>query len=81
MPIDVGPRIIELVERLYAPVGMKVTAGTMLFDDLHLDSLRFVELVMDVEYDFSVEVPNERTSEFRAVGDLIDFVKANKWWA
>ncbi len=50
--------------------------GTAKFqDDLGADSLDIVELVMEMEEEFSINVPEDETENLRTVDDVINFVK------
>lgn len=54
----------------------KVTLDTSLVDDLKLDSLDTVELVMAVEEDFGIEVPDDVAEKCITVRDCIDTIDA-----
>ena len=45
--------------------------------DLHFDSLDFLDLVMGLEDEFEVSVPDQPSAEMRTVQDLIDEIR--KW--
>ncbi len=47
-------------------------------NDLGADSLDIVELVMDVEKVFDVEIPDERAGELQTVGDVVKYIEENK---
>lgn len=47
-------------------------------EDLEADSLDAVELIMAVEEEFDVEIPDEKATEMKTVKDIVDFVEANK---
>ncbi len=44
------------------------------FSELGLDSLDLVEAVMRVEDAFSIEIPDEAFSQFRTVGDVVNYI-------
>lgn len=46
--------------------------------DLGADSLDTVELVMALEDNFGIEIPDEQREKIQTVQDAIDFIKANK---
>ncbi|WP_303273907.1 acyl carrier protein [Turicimonas muris] len=46
--------------------------------DLGADSLNTVELVMALEDNFGIEIPDEQQEKIQTVQDAIDFIKANK---
>jgi acyl carrier protein len=46
-------------------------------DDLGADSLDIVELVMALEEQFSVSIPDEEAENIKTVGDAVEYIKAN----
>ncbi|MBU0997771.1 MAG: acyl carrier protein [Firmicutes bacterium] len=50
---------------------------THLQDDLGADSLDAVELVMTIEEEFSVTIPEDVASNLRTVGDIMNFLENN----
>jgi acyl carrier protein len=46
-------------------------------DDLNADSLDIVELVMAMEQEFSISIPDEEAERIKSVGDAVDFIKTN----
>ena len=55
-----------------------VVLEASLKEDLEADSLDAVELIMAVEEEFDVEIPDEKATEMKSVKDIVDFVEANK---
>jgi len=53
-----------------------VTPEAMLIDDLGADSLDVIELVLYVEEEFGVEIPDETGDNIKTVQDLIEAVEA-----
>ncbi len=52
----------------------QVTREAKLIEDLGADSLDAVELVMAVEEEFELEIPDDQAEKLIAVGDVIDYV-------
>ena len=42
------------------------------------DSLDAVELIMQIEEEFEVEIPDEVASNMKTVKDIVDYIEANK---
>lgn len=55
----------------------KITADTDLQEDLGADSLDVVDLLMSIEDEFEVEVPDEEIENFKTVGSLVSYIEAN----
>jgi acyl carrier protein len=65
-----------LVEQL----GVEADAVSMesnFIDDLNADSLDIVELVMAMEQEFSISIPDEEAEKIKTVGDAVDFIRNN----
>jgi acyl carrier protein len=50
-----------------------ISLETRLSEDLKADSLDLVELVMDLEQEFSIQIPEEELPNIRTVGDIVAF--------
>ena len=46
-------------------------------EDLDADSLDAVELIMAVEEEFDIEIPDDKATEIKTVQDIVDYIKAN----
>jgi len=51
-----------------------VTEDAAFVDDLGADSLDIVELVMALEEEFGVSIPDEQAEKIKTVGDAVDFI-------
>ena len=74
----------EIFERVKAIIveqlGVADTAVTMeasFIDDLGADSLDIVELVMAIEEEFDIEIPDSDAEKVVTVGDVVDYIKEN----
>jgi len=66
-----------IVEKLQANPS-EVTEEASFVDDLGADSLDTVELVMEFEEKFSLEIPDEDAEKIRTVKDAVDYIAAKK---
>lgn len=55
----------------------KITADTDLQENLGADSLDVVDLLMSIEDEFEVEVPDEEIENIKTVGSLVSYIEAN----
>ena len=55
----------------------KITEETDLQEDLGADSLDVVDLLMSIEDEFEVEVPDEEIENIKTVGALVAYIEAN----
>ncbi len=65
-----------LVEQLGVD-GDTVSMESNFIDDLNADSLDIVELVMAMEQEFGISIPDEEAERIKTVGDAVEFIKAN----
>ena len=54
-----------------------VTMDTHLMKELEADSLDAVEIIMAIEDEYGIEIPDEDAEKFQSVSDLVKFVEAN----
>ncbi|WP_405341299.1 acyl carrier protein [Ruminococcus sp.] len=50
---------------------------TDLQDDLGADSLDVVDLLMSIEDEFEIEIPDEEIENIRTVADLVNYIESN----
>ena len=55
----------------------QVTPAAKFIEDLGADSLDTVELVMALEEEFGIEVPDEQAEKLQSVGDVMKYVEEN----
>jgi acyl carrier protein len=54
-----------------------VTMEASFIDDLGADSLDIVELIMALEEEFDIEIPDGEAENIKIVADVVNYVKAN----
>ncbi|MDR2089376.1 MAG: acyl carrier protein [Clostridiales Family XIII bacterium] len=55
--------------------GVTITMDTHLMKDLEADSLDAVEIIMAIEDEFDIEIPDEEAENFQSVGDIARYVE------
>ena len=55
-----------------------ITLETSLTEDLEADSLDAVEVIMALEDEFGIEIPDEEAENFKTIGDICKFIENNK---
>lgn len=53
----------------------KVTLESSIIDDLGADSLDVVDLVMSLEEEFDIEIPDEDVENMKTVGDMVKYIE------
>ena len=52
--------------------------ATDIADDLGADSLDVVEVLMSIEDEFKVEIPDEEIDNIKTIGDLVTYIENNR---
>ena len=63
-------------QRRIAPA--KITLSSRIKDDLGADSLDILQLLMTVEEDFGIAIPDEKLATFSTVGDVVAYLDSHK---
>lgn len=73
--------LVQKVKDIIAEsLGVKkseVVSTASFIDDLNADSLDIVELVMTIEKEFDIEIPDDEAEKIRTVQDAIDYIVAH----
>ena len=56
----------------------KITPDTLISNDLGADSLDVVDLLMSIEDEFEVEVPDDEIENIKTVEDLVKYIENNQ---
>jgi len=71
-------KVIKLISDATKIDVAKINATTNFVEDLNLDSLDIVELMMKMEDDFGVEIPESDAEGMKTVQDVITYLEAKK---
>ena len=63
-----------IIEQLGLEATVEILPTTSLVKDLEADSLDAVEIIMAIEDEFDVEIPDEKAEAFKNIGDICSFV-------
>ena len=55
-----------------------ITSDATFVDDLEADSLDIVELIMQIEEEFEMEIPDEAAEKIVTVDDVVEYIKNNQ---
>lgn len=75
MSADLEERVKEIIVEQLGVEAAQVNEKAKFVDDLGADSLDTIELVMALEEEFSIEIPDEDAEKIVSVGDAIDYIK------
>ena len=65
-----------LADQLDADID-SITLETDIQDDLGADSLDVVEMLMAIEDEFDIEIPDEKVESLKTVGQVVDYIQEN----
>ncbi len=63
-----------LAEQLDADINA-ITPETDIADDLGADSLDVVEMLMTIEDEFEIEIPDEKIESLKTVGQVVEYIQ------
>jgi acyl carrier protein len=76
-----SPELVERLKKIVAEqLGVeesKITPAARFTDDLNADSLDLVEMIMSLEEEFGVEIPDEDAEWIVSVQDAIDYIDSH----
>jgi acyl carrier protein len=73
--MDLEQRVSEIIVDQLGASREDIVAEASFSDDLGVDSLTMVELVMAMEEEFDVEIPDEDAEKIQTIGDAISYLK------
>lgn len=76
-PADVSDRIVSVVKNFDKVDESKVTPEAKFADDLGLDSLDAVEVVMAIEDEFAIEIPDAEADKIESVSDATEYISGH----
>jgi acyl carrier protein len=72
---SVKDRVIDIVSEQLGVDREKVTPETSFVNDLGADSLDTVELVMELEEEFDINIPDDAAEKIQTVGQAIEYIE------
>lgn len=68
-------KVKEIVAERLDVADDEITMEAVITDDLGADSLDVVDLVMDLEDAFSIEIPDEAMADIKTIGDIVAYIE------
>lgn len=76
--VEVIQESLKTIIKNKLTVKDEIVNGTKLTEDLGADSLDLVELVMQIEEEFDIEIPDEEFENIATFGELVDLIVTKK---
>lgn len=74
---EILSRLISVIQEILCDDSVEITEESGLVDELGLDSLEAMELMMEVENEFDVTIPESEIGDFSKIKDFIDYLEQN----
>ena len=76
--MSVFEKVKEIIVKELKVEAEKVTLDARLKDDLGADSLDAVEIIMDIEDEFNIQIDDSEAENIKTVGDIVKYIEALK---
>ncbi len=76
--MSLDPKVNKIIEEQLGVEGDRIKPEASFIDDLGADSLDIVELVMAMEEEFDIEIPDEEAEKLKTVQDVYTYVNSKK---
>lgn len=77
MATEIKERVVAIIADKLVVEQNDVTKDANFQKDLGADSIDLVELIMELEREFDISIPDEKAEEIKTVGDAISFLSEN----
>lgn len=75
---SVEERVVQIVSEQLGVAKEKVSRETSFVNDLGADSLDTVELVMELEEEFNINIPEDAAEKIQTVGEAIEYIEKSQ---
>lgn len=75
---SVKERVIDIVAEQLGVDKDKITSETSFVNDLGADSLDTVELVMELEEEFDINIPDDAAEKIQTVGQAVEYIETTQ---
>ncbi|MEI8256057.1 MAG: acyl carrier protein [Deltaproteobacteria bacterium] len=75
--MDIGQRVKEIIAKNLDVDANDIKPESSFINDLGADSLAIVELVLALEEEFELDIPDDETEKIRTVHDAIEYIQTH----
>ncbi len=72
---NVSSKVVDIIKNKLAVDAAEIVPAASFTNDLGADSLDTVELIMEFEKEFSIQIPDEDAEKITTVGDAITYIE------
>ncbi|MBI4717723.1 MAG: acyl carrier protein [Planctomycetes bacterium] len=73
--MEIEEKVFQIVAEQMTVDKKEIKRETSFVNDLNADSLDTVELIMELEDEFDLTIPDEEAEKLKTVGEAIDYIK------
>lgn len=74
----INEKVTEIIANQLSVAKDKIKGDTNIAEELGADSLDLVEILMSLEDEFGVSIPDEAIPEIKSINDIVAFIENNK---
>jgi len=75
---EIEEKVLTIVSEQMGVDKSEIAHDTSFVNDLNADSLDTVELVMELEDEFEMSIPDEEAEKIQSIGQAIDYIKQHR---
>jgi len=75
LDISIKTKVIKLIAEQAGVAGDSISDNTSLQADLELDSLDIMDLLLVLEEEFDMQIPDEELSKIQTVSDIVNYIE------
>ena len=75
---ELTAKVTEIIANQLSVPAEKVKGDTNIAEELGADSLDLVEILMSLEDEFGISIPDEAIPQIKTVDDIVNFIQTNK---
>ncbi len=72
---EIEEKVLQIVSEQMSVDKSEITRETSFVNDLNADSLDTVELVMELEDEFDLTIPDDEAEKLKIVGEAVDYIQ------
>ncbi|MDE7194870.1 MAG: acyl carrier protein [Oscillospiraceae bacterium] len=76
--MEILEKVKKLISEQLDVEEANIQESSSIADDLGADSLDVVDLVMAIEDEFSIEIPEDQVENIKTVGDIVKYIEDNQ---
>ncbi len=76
--MEMKEKVTEIIANQLSVSADKIKGDTNIAEELGADSLDLVEILMSLEDEFGISIPDEAIPNIKTINDIVDFIQNNK---